>query len=39
VSGVKEDDGLGAVDHVGEGAMEEGVLDVELLHGTTLGDE
>jgi hypothetical protein len=32
VSGVDEADRLAAVYHLGEGAMEEGVLDVQLVH-------
>jgi hypothetical protein len=35
---INEADGLRAVDRLGECAVEEGVLDVELVHGPTLGD-
>jgi hypothetical protein len=35
---VNEADGLRAVDGLGECAMEEGVLDVELVHEPNLGD-
>jgi hypothetical protein len=38
VRGVNEADGLRAVDGLRECAMEEGVLDVELVYGPTLGD-
>jgi hypothetical protein len=38
VCGVNEAGGLRAVDGHGEYAMEEGVLDVELVHGLTPGD-
>jgi hypothetical protein len=37
VSGVNEAGGLGAVDLLGEGVVEEDVLDVELVDGLTLG--
>jgi hypothetical protein len=36
VSGVNEANGLGAVDYLGERVMEERVLDVELVHRSTL---
>jgi hypothetical protein len=39
MSGVKEVGGLGAVDRLDEGAMEEGFLDVELVHRLALGDD
>jgi hypothetical protein len=35
---VNEAGGLRALDSLEECAMEEGVLDVELVHGPTLGD-
>jgi hypothetical protein len=38
VSRVNEACGLKALDHLGECVMEEGVLDVELVHGPTPGD-
>ena len=38
VSGVNEAGGLGAVDRLGEGAVEEGVLDVQLVHRPAPGD-
>jgi hypothetical protein len=38
VRGVNEASGLRAVDGLGECAMEEGVLDVELVHGPAPGD-
>jgi hypothetical protein len=38
VSRVNEAGGLRPVDHLREGAMEEGVLDVELVHGPMPGD-
>jgi hypothetical protein len=38
VRGVNEAGGLRAVDSLGECAVEEGVLDVELVHGPTPGD-
>jgi hypothetical protein len=38
VGGVNKVDGLGVVDHLGEHVVEEGVLDVELVHGPTQGD-
>jgi hypothetical protein len=38
VRGVNKVDGLRAVDGLGECAMEEGVLDIELVHGPTPGD-
>jgi hypothetical protein len=38
VGGVNEASGLRAVDGLGEGVMEEDVLDVELVHGPTPGD-
>jgi hypothetical protein len=38
VRGVNEADGLRAVDSLRECAIEEGVLDVELVHGSTPGD-
>jgi hypothetical protein len=38
VGGVNEAGGLRAVDGLGEGVMEEDVLDVELVHGPTPGD-
>jgi hypothetical protein len=38
VRGVNEADRLRAVDGLGECAMEEGILDVKLAHGPTLGD-
>jgi hypothetical protein len=38
VRGVNEGSGLRAVDGLGDCAMEEGVLDVELVHGPTPGD-
>jgi hypothetical protein len=38
VRGVNEAGGLRVVDGLGECAMEEGVLDVELVHGPTPGD-
>jgi hypothetical protein len=38
VSSVNEADGLRAVDRLKEGAVEEGVLDVELVHRPTPGD-
>jgi hypothetical protein len=36
VSGVNEVNGMRAVDHLGEGDVEEGVLDVEMVHKPTL---
>jgi hypothetical protein len=36
VSGVNEVNGLGAVDYLGERVVEERVLDVELVHRSTL---
>jgi hypothetical protein len=36
VSGVNEANGLGAVDYLGERVVEERVLDVELVHRSTL---
>jgi hypothetical protein len=38
VSRVNEAGGLRAVDYLGECVMEEGILDVELVHGPTLED-
>jgi hypothetical protein len=38
VRGVSEVGGLRVVDGLGECAMEEGVLDIELMHGPTPGD-
>jgi hypothetical protein len=38
VRGVNEGSALRAVDGLGDCAMEEGVLDVELVHGPTPGD-
>jgi hypothetical protein len=38
VNGINEANGLRAVDSLGECDMEEGILDVELVHGPTRGD-
>jgi hypothetical protein len=38
VRGVNEVDGLREIDDLGECAMEEGILDIELVHGPTPGD-
>jgi hypothetical protein len=37
--GVNEAGGLGAIDCLDERVMEEGVLDVEPMHGSTPGDD
>jgi hypothetical protein len=39
VGGVNEVCGLGAVDRLGECAVEDGILDVEVVHGTTPGND
>jgi hypothetical protein len=38
VSGVNEAGKLGAIDHLMESVVEEGVLDVQLVHMLTTGD-
>jgi hypothetical protein len=38
VSGVNEDGGLAAVDNLCQSAMEEGILDVELMDRLVLGE-
>jgi hypothetical protein len=39
VSRVNADGGLGAVVHLGDGAMEVDILDIQLVHELALGDD